>query len=106
MFDMQRPSNQRKLDLVEDLSVLADKAGISLTHMSLAFTVAHPAVTSTIIGPRTPEQLEDLLAAADVRLDAETLDAIDALVPPGRDIDPDDRHLEMPWLEAAARRRS
>ena len=39
---------------------------ISLTHLAMAFVVAHPAVTSAIIGPRTMEQLEDLLAGASV----------------------------------------
>src|SRR5438477_4270592 len=79
-YDVENPQNQRKLDLVEDLERVADKAGLSLTHMSLAWTIAHPAVTSAIIGPRTMEQLEDLLGAADVRLDEATFDAIDDLV--------------------------
>jgi aryl-alcohol dehydrogenase-like predicted oxidoreductase len=73
--------------------------------MAIAFTLAHPAVTSTIIGPRTREQLDDLLAAADVRLDTATLDAIDELVPPGTLVDEEDRGFEPWWLEPAARRR-
>jgi aryl-alcohol dehydrogenase-like predicted oxidoreductase len=68
-YDPTNPENDRKLDLVDDLTNLADKAGISLTHLAIAFTLAHPSVTSAIIGPRTPAQLEDLLAGADVRLD-------------------------------------
>ena len=67
---------------------VAERAGLSLTHLAIAFAKEHPAVSSVIIGPRTPEQLEDLLAAADLRLDAETLDAIDALVPPGSNVNP------------------
>ena len=47
---------------------LAAEAGMPLTHLATAFVLAHPAVTSAIIGPRTPEQLDDLLAGADVRL--------------------------------------
>src|SRR5256714_4916041 len=82
-YDVENPQNQRKLDLVEDLERVADKAGLSLTHMSLAWTLTHPAVTSAIIGPRTPDQLEDLLGAADVQLDESTLDAIDDLGAPG-----------------------
>ena len=62
-----------------------------MQHMAIAFTLAHPAVTSAIIGPRTMDQLEDLLAAADVRLDEDTLDAIDAVVPPGTVVDENDR---------------
>ena len=79
--------------------LVADKASISLTHMAIAFTLAHPAVTSTIIGPRTREQLDDLLGAADVRLDAETLDAIDELVPPGTIVDEEDRGFD-PWCSS------
>ena len=104
-FDLSRPANQRKLDLVEDLAVIADKAGISLTHMAIAFSVAHPAVTSTIIGPRTMEQLSDLLAGADTRLDDATLDAIDEVVPPGTFIEEADRGWTAPWMEASERRR-
>jgi aryl-alcohol dehydrogenase-like predicted oxidoreductase len=104
-YDPTAPDNERKLDLVEDLTNVADKAGVSLTHMALAFTLAHPAVTSAIIGPRTPEQLEDLMAGSDVRLEAETLDAIDELVPPGTTLNEADRGWEAPWMAPAARRR-
>ena len=103
-YDQARPGNQRKLDLVEDLIGVADRAGISLTHMALAFTLAHPGVTSAIIGPRTPKQLRELLAGADVRLDADTLDAIDELVTPGTVLEPADRGWEPPWMEPEARR--
>jgi aryl-alcohol dehydrogenase-like predicted oxidoreductase len=104
-FDESRPENQRKLDLVEELVKVAADAGISMTHMAIAFTLAHPAVTSAIIGPRTMPQLEDLLAGADVRLDAPTLDAIDALVPPGTLVDENDRGYTPWWFAPAARRR-
>jgi aryl-alcohol dehydrogenase-like predicted oxidoreductase len=103
-FDLSRPANQRKLDLVEDLVVVADKAGLSMAHMSIAFTLAHPAVTSAIIGPRTPEQLDDLLAGADVRLDDTTLDAIDDIVAPGSVIEAADKGWTAPWMEPAGRR--
>jgi aryl-alcohol dehydrogenase-like predicted oxidoreductase len=70
-----------------------------MPHLAVAFSHAHPAVTSSIIGPRTSEQLDDMLAAARVRLDADTLDAIDAIVPPGTDVDPAcDRGWIPPWL--------
>ena len=104
-YDPTLPDNERKLDLVEDLANVADKAGVSLTHMAIAFSLAHPAVTSAIIGPRTPEQLADLMAGADVRLDAEILDAIDELVPPGTTLNEADRGWEAPWMVPAARRR-
>src|ERR1700743_229151 len=82
-FDPSLPGNARKLEAVEELVKVAADAGTSLVHLALAFVVAHPAVTSAIIGPRTMDQLQDLLAAADVTLNDEELDRIDAIVPPG-----------------------
>ena len=76
-----------------------------MTHMAISFVLAHPGVTSAIIGPRTVEQVQDLLAGADVRLDDATLDAIDEVVPPGTLVDENDRGYEPPWMEADARRR-
>jgi aryl-alcohol dehydrogenase-like predicted oxidoreductase len=82
-YDLSDPANQRKLDAADALAELAEKAGVSLIHMALAFTLAHPAVTAPIIGPRTTEQLESQLGAADVTLSTEVLDQIDEIVPPG-----------------------
>jgi aryl-alcohol dehydrogenase-like predicted oxidoreductase len=65
----------------------------------------HPAITSALIGPRTMEQLEGQLAAADVVLDEAVLDRIDEIVPPGTTINPADNSFENPALEPAARRR-
>jgi len=80
------PVNAPRLDAVEALIPIAEAAGTSLTHLAHAFVLEHPAVTSAIIGPRTHQQLDDALADADVRLDAATLDAIDAVVAPGTDL--------------------
>ena len=63
------PANQRKLDAVEELAQLADEAGITLIQLAIAFVLNHPAITAALIGPRTMEQLESQLAAADVVLD-------------------------------------
>lgn len=104
-YDLSRPANQRKLDLVEDLTIVAEKAGMSLTHMAIAFTLAHPAVTSAIIGPRTMDQLEDLLAGVDARLDDATLDAIDEIIAPGDVIEEADRGWTAPWMAPEERRR-
>ena len=102
-FDPDRPGNQRKFDLVEELDKIASNAGVSMAHLAHAFVLNHPAVTSAIIGPRTVEQLEDVLAGADVRLDAGTLDAIDAVVPPGSVLETFDRGWGPPWMEPEAR---
>ena len=53
-FDLTDPGNRTKLDAVGHLARLADEAGMPLTHLAAGFVRAHPAVTSVIIGPRTP----------------------------------------------------
>jgi aryl-alcohol dehydrogenase-like predicted oxidoreductase len=80
--------DERSLDTVEQLLPVATASGLTLTHMALAFVVAHPGVTAAILGPRTMELFDDLIAAAQVKLDDATLDRIDEIVPPGTDIAP------------------
>ena len=104
-FDLSLPGNQRKLELVDGLAEVARRAGLTLSHMALGFALAHPAVTSIIVGPRTVAQLRELLPAVEVRLDAAILDAIDAIVPPGTTLNPADRGWEPPWMAPPARRR-
>jgi aryl-alcohol dehydrogenase-like predicted oxidoreductase len=91
-------SDERRIDTVEQLIPLADKAGLPMTHLALAFAIAHPGVTSAIIGPHTMEQLDDLLAAADVSLTDDILDQIDAIVPPGTDVGTLDQAYQPPAL--------
>ncbi len=96
--------NRTKFQLVDRLEAIAREAGLSLAHLAIAFAGEHPGVTSVIIGPRTPEQLDDLLDCADLRLDSATLDAIDALVPPGSNVNPDASGM-MPLAALSKRRR-
>jgi len=87
-FTPKAMSDEGSLDAVEQLIPLAESAGMSLMHMALAFVVSHPALTSAIIGPRTMEHLDGLLAGAEVVLSDEILDRIDEIVPPGVDVAP------------------
>ncbi len=78
--------DERRIDVVEQLIPVADEAGMSLTHMAMAFAIAHPGVTAALLGPRTMEQLDDLLAGAEIVLSDNTLERIDEIVPPGTDV--------------------
>jgi aryl-alcohol dehydrogenase (NADP+) len=102
--ERQQRAHEARLDAVELLLLIAERAGVSLTHLAHAFVLEHPHVTSAIIGPRTMEQLDDALAGLDVRLDNDTLDAIDDVVPPGTDISGGDP-WQPPGLAKAFRRR-
>src|SRR6185436_12814895 len=46
-------TDERRLDVVEQLVPLAGEAGIPMTHLAMAFTIAHPGVTSALLGART-----------------------------------------------------
>jgi aryl-alcohol dehydrogenase-like predicted oxidoreductase len=106
-FDPTMPGNAAKLSAVEELLKLSDEAGVSLTHLALAFVMAHPGVTSAIIGPRTMDQLNDLLDGGSVELGDDVLDRIDAIVPPGVTLNPPDAGWQAPVLmDAASRRRT
>ena len=105
-FDYERPENQRKLDLVEELLKVAADAGVSLTHLAHAFVLEHPAITAAIIGPRTMEQLTDVLAGADVTLGNDVLDRIDKLVPPGTNVNAADSGYYPPSHSRKVRRRN
>jgi aryl-alcohol dehydrogenase-like predicted oxidoreductase len=104
-FDYDKAENQRKLDLVEDLVALADEADLSLTHLAMAFVLEHPGVTSAIIGPRTMEQLTDVIDGAGTRLDDAVLDRIDQIVPPGSNVNVADTGWDPASLRRSQRRR-
>jgi aryl-alcohol dehydrogenase-like predicted oxidoreductase len=98
-------ADARNLDAVERLIPVAQATGLSLTHMGIAFVMAHPGVTSAILGPRTMQQLDDLLAGAAVVLSDETLDQIDEIVAPGTDAGPMGAAYVPPALTQASLRR-
>jgi aryl-alcohol dehydrogenase-like predicted oxidoreductase len=104
-YDLSVPENQRKLDAVEQLAQLAEEIGISLIHLAIAFVIRHPAVTAAIIGPRTMEQLESQIGAADVHLSDDVLDRIDEIVPPGTTISAVDQGWANPALQPDQLRR-
>jgi aryl-alcohol dehydrogenase-like predicted oxidoreductase len=103
--DLSTPANQRKLDVVEELAQLAEKSGMTMIELALAWAINHPGVTSAIIGPRTMEQLESQLPSVHVTLDTEILDRIDELVAPGVTLNADDNSYGAAELTPQARRR-
>jgi aryl-alcohol dehydrogenase-like predicted oxidoreductase len=98
-------TDERRLDAVEQIVPLAEKAGLPMTHLAMAFAIAHPGVTSAIIGPRTMEQLDDLLAGVEVTLTDEILDRIDEIVPPGTDVGTLDMAYRPPAIQRPDLRR-
>jgi aryl-alcohol dehydrogenase-like predicted oxidoreductase len=104
--DLTIPANAHRAEIVNALAKVAEQAGLPLAHMATAFARAHPAITSVIIGPRAAHQLEDSIAASDVLLGDDVLDAIDAIVAPGTDVGlPDSRNITPPSIADRRQRR-
>jgi aryl-alcohol dehydrogenase-like predicted oxidoreductase len=98
-------TDERRLGAVEQIIPLAEQAGLPMTHLAMAFAIAHPGVTSAIIGPRTMEQLDDLLAGVEVTLTDEILDRLDEIVPPGTDVGTLDMAYRPPAVQRPGLRR-
>jgi aryl-alcohol dehydrogenase-like predicted oxidoreductase len=105
-FDVSLPANRARLDAVERLAKVADEADLTLIQLALGFVIAHPAVTSAIIGPRTLDHLHSQLAAAETVLSSDVLDAIDEIVAPGTDLAAHEKNDAPPaLLQRSFRRR-
>jgi aryl-alcohol dehydrogenase-like predicted oxidoreductase len=74
-----RYSNPQALHLTEKYKEMADRHGMSLTHLSLAFVNQRPFVTSNIIGATTMEQLKENISSIDINLSQEMLAEIDEI---------------------------
>ena len=72
--------NDDVLTRVQQLKPIAEKAGLTMAQMSIAWTLQNKNVASAIVGATRPEQLDDNVKAAGVVLDADTLKAIDKVL--------------------------
>jgi hypothetical protein len=76
-----------------------------MPHLAMAFVISHPGITTALLGVRTMEQLDDLLAGVDVVLSDDVLDRIDEIVPPGTDIGTLDQAYVPPAIQQKELRR-
>ena len=75
-------------DVLDVFEALAKEKETTPSRVALAWNASQPGITAPIIGPRTMEQLEDNLGAADVEITDADRERIDAVAPPGRAIVP------------------
>jgi aryl-alcohol dehydrogenase-like predicted oxidoreductase len=78
--DYQEPELSVNLGFVNKLKPIAERHDCSLAQLAVAWTLHHPAMTSSIVGARRPEQIEETVKAADVKLSKEDMDEIDGLL--------------------------
>lgn len=66
---------------LEEYEALCRELGEEPATVALAWLLHQPAVTSPVIGPRTPEQLESAVRATEVVLEPEVLERLDGIFP-------------------------
>jgi aryl-alcohol dehydrogenase-like predicted oxidoreductase len=76
-FDFPPVDKEKAFDVLDVAKAIADRHGVSVAQVAIAWILANPAVTSVIIGARKPAQLDDNLKAIDVRLSAEDMKVLD-----------------------------
>jgi len=84
--DLGNPVFEKRMDVVEALLPMAAARGVSLARFAVAWTLRNPDVSTVILGPRTEDQLADLLAAPNLVIGDDEAARIDELVPPGTDV--------------------
>ncbi len=77
-FDFPPVDLARARPVLQALRAIAAETGQSVARIALAWLLARPFVTSVIIGAKSHEQLDDNLAASDIRLTPEHVSALDA----------------------------
>ena len=75
----ERYWHEREFATVEALRPLAAAAGMSMAQMAVAWVLAHPAITSAIVGASRPDQLDDVLASVDKELAGDLKVVLDEL---------------------------
>jgi aryl-alcohol dehydrogenase-like predicted oxidoreductase len=84
VFDLPLVDKERTWRILDAMKPIAEAHGCSAARISLAWLLAKPVVTSVIIGAKRPEQLDDNIAAVEVKLTPEQmakLDEVSALPP-------------------------
>jgi len=77
--DFNEPQLSRHLTLVERLRAIGKRHNCSPGAVAVAWTLRHPAVTAAIVGARKPEQVDDMVAAAAIRLAESDLKEIESV---------------------------
>jgi aryl-alcohol dehydrogenase-like predicted oxidoreductase len=85
--DWRRGSDQFKeprlsanLNLIEKLKPIAERIGLNMSQLAIAWVLRRPEVTSAIVGARRPKQIEETVKAGDVTLSAQDIDEIETLL--------------------------
>jgi aryl-alcohol dehydrogenase-like predicted oxidoreductase len=74
------PQLSANLALVDKLRAIAERKGINLPQLAIAWVLRRPEVTSAIVGARRPDQLDETATASEVTLSTEEVAEIEDLL--------------------------
>lgn len=84
------------LEAVQKLKPVADQAGLTMAQLAIAWVLQNKNVAAALVGASRPEQLDDTVKASGVRLDADTMAAIEAALAPVATTDPEETYSVSP----------
>jgi len=76
----REPELSANLELVEGLRAIADKSGMTVAQLAIAWILRRPEITAAIVGARRPSQIEETVVAADCELSKKDIAAIEKLL--------------------------
>ena len=89
------------LEAVQKLKPVADQAGLTMAQLAIAWVLQNENVAAALVGASRPEQLDDSVKASGVRLDADTMAAIEAALAPVATTDPEETYSVSPKTRPA-----
>lgn len=89
------------LEAVQKLQPVADQAGLTMAQLAIAWVLQNKNVAAALVGASRPEQLDDTVKASGVRLDADTMAAIEAALAPVATTDPEETYSVSPKTRPA-----
>jgi aryl-alcohol dehydrogenase-like predicted oxidoreductase len=89
------------LEAVQKLKPVADQAGLTMAQLAIAWVLQNKNVAAALVGASRPEQLDDTVKASGVRLDADTMAAIEAALAPVATTDPEETYSVSPKTRPA-----
>jgi aryl-alcohol dehydrogenase-like predicted oxidoreductase len=72
-------NDEKAYDILDEVRRIADARSVPMAHVALAWMLARSSITSPIIGARTTAQLDELLGAADLKLNDDDIQALNKI---------------------------
>lgn len=93
---VKRFMDTKTLEAVQELKPIAAEAGLSMPQMAIAWVLQNPNVAAALVGASRPEQLDETVKASGIKLDADTMAAINGVLDGVSEMDPQQTYSVSP----------